>query len=230
MQDRGGYGQFCPVSMASEVLCSRWTTLVVRELLCGSTRFNELRRGVPKMSPALLSKRLKELELAGVITSKRKSSSSIEYRLTEAGEELRPLIVGLGNWAQRWMESRLSLQNLDPSLLMWDMRRKLKTSHLPSRRCTIQFLYPELSTNRKSWWLVVNKEDVDLCNFDPGFDLDLQVRSSLHLMTAIWMGLTTVRREADAGTIEIIGDPNLARAMPDWLGLSPFAPVPRMVQ
>jgi DNA-binding HxlR family transcriptional regulator len=230
MQDRGGYGQFCPVSMASEILCSRWTTLVIRELLCGSTRFNELRRGLPKMSPALLSKRLKELEQAGVISADRKSGNNIEYRLSEAGEELRPLIIGLGNWAQRWMESRLSLKNLDPSLLMWDMRRNISIRHLPTRRCTIQFLYPELLSSQKSWWLVVEKGDVDLCNFDPGFELDLQVRSSLRAMTAIWMGLTTVRREADAGALEIMGDPALAHGMQDWLGLSGFAPVPRRVQ
>ena len=139
MGERDGYGQFCPVSMASEVLCSRWTTLVVREFLCGSTRFNELRRGLPKMSPALLSKRLKELEQSGIIAT-RSVNGITDYQLTSAGEELRPLIIGLGNWAQRWMESRLSLKNLDPSLLMWDMRRNLDTRRLPPRRCTIQFL------------------------------------------------------------------------------------------
>lgn len=230
MQERGGYGQFCPVSMASEILCSRWTTLVVRELLCGSTRFNELRRGVPKMSPALLSKRLKELEQAGVVVTSRKPGGTVEYGLTAAGEELRPLIVGLGNWAQRWMESRLSLKNLDPSLLMWDMRRNLDAGHLPPRRCTIQFLYPELMASQKSWWLVVEKGSADLCNFDPGYDLDLLVRGSLRSMTAIWMGLTTIRRETDAGELDIEGDPAIARSMQDWLGLSHFASVQRMVQ
>lgn len=230
MQERGGYGQFCPVSMASEILCSRWTTLVVRELLCGSTRFNELRRGVPKMSPALLSKRLKELEQAGVVLTLRKPGGAVEYRLSESGEELRPLIVGLGNWAHRWMESRLSLRNLDPSLLMWDMRRGVDTGQLPSRRCTIQFLYPELAAAQKSWWLVVENGKVDLCNFDPGYDLDLQVRSSLRSMTAIWMGLTTLRHATEAGELDIDGDPVLARSMQDWLGLSVFAKIPRRVQ
>lgn len=230
MSDRGGYGQFCPVSMASEILCSRWTTLVIRELLCGSTRFNELRRGVPKMSPALLSKRLKELEQAGVITAERKPNGTVDYRLTEAGEDLKPVITGLGMWAQKWMESRLSLQNLDPSLLMWDIRRKLNVSRLPRRRCTIQFLYPELASGRKAWWLVIDNGDVDLCNFDPGFELDLHVRSSLRCMTSIWMGLTTVHREADTGELQIEGDPALAETMQDWLGLSVFASVPRRVQ
>lgn len=230
MQERGGYGQFCPVSMASEILCSRWTTLVVRELLCGSTRFTDLRRGVPKMSPALLSKRLKELQQAGVIVASRKSNGSVEYRLTEAGEELRPIIMGLGNWAQRWMESRLTLRNLDPSLLMWDMRRSVNTGLLPEKRCTIQFLYLELPQAQKRWWLVAESGTVDLCNFDPGHELDLLVKSSLRAMTAVWMGLTTIKNETESGQIKIEGDQHLARSMQQWLGLSAFAPVPRRVQ
>src|SRR5690606_8505324 len=223
------YGQFCPVSMASEILCSRWTTLVVRELLCGSTRFNDLRRGLPKMSPALLSKRLKELQRAGVIMTLRKPNGSVDYHLTEAGDELRPLIMGLGNWAQRWMESRLSLKNLDPSLLMWDMRRSVNVKLLPERRCTIQFLYPELPASQKCWWLVIEDGTVDLCNFDPGHELDLLVKSTLRSMTAIWMGLTTIRSESDSGQLELEGDPSLAHSMQQWLGLSPFAHQPRRV-
>jgi len=230
MDERGGYGQFCPVSMASEILCSRWTTLVVRELLCGCTRFNDLRRGVPRMSPALLSKRLKELERAQVITVLRKANGSVEYHLSEAGEELRSLIMGLGNWAQRWMESRLLLKNLDPSLLMWDMRRSLNAKLLPERRYTIQFLYPELPGAQKSWWLVVDGGTVDLCNFDPGHQLDLLVTSSLRTMTAIWMGLTTIKKESDCGQLEIDGNPTLASSMQQWLGLSAFAHEPRRVQ
>ncbi|BCH33397.1 HxlR family transcriptional regulator [Mesorhizobium sp. L-8-10] len=217
----GGYGQFCPVSMASEILCSRWTTLVIRELLSGTTRFNDLRRGVPRMSPALLSKRLKELEKAGVI--EKKNGGAAEYRLTAAGEDLRGIIMGLGFWGTRWVESQLSLRNLDPSLLMWDMRRNLNPEPLPPRRCTIQFQYPELSAKQKNWWLVVDGGEVDLCNFDPGFDIDLMVRSSLRSMTAIWMGLAKVRAEVEAGALELDGDPAIARAMQQWLGLSPFA-------
>ncbi len=227
MEERGSYGQFCPVSMASEILCSRWTTLVVRELLCGSTRFNDLRRGLPKMSPALLSKRLKELLAAGVIVASPRANGSLEYRLSEAGEELRPLIMGLGKWAQRWMESRLSLKNLDPSLLMWDMRRSLNVKLMPERRCMIQFLYSELPSSQKSWWLVTEGGTVDLCNFDPGHELDLLVTSSLRSMTAIWMGLTTIKQEAASGQLHIEGDPALARSMQQWLGLSAFADEPR---
>src|SRR5690606_29130819 len=200
----------------SEILCSRWTTLVIREMLCGSRRFNDLRRGVPKMSPALLSKRLKELERAGVIRVERQPNGLAEYRLSEAGEELRPIIMGIGIWAHRWIESRLSLKNLDPSLLMWDMRRNLDLTHLPPRRCTIQFLYPELSATQKSWWLLIDNGNTDVCNFDPGYELDLLVRSSLHSMTAIWMGMTTVRRETENGNLSIEGDPTLAHNMQDW--------------
>jgi hypothetical protein len=138
--------------------------------------------------------------------------------------------MGLGNWAQRWMESRLSLKNLDPSLLMWDMRRSLDLKAMPPRRCTIQFLYPELSAAQKSWWLVVNSGEVDLCNFDPGYELDLLISGSLRAMTAIWMGLSTVKRESDDGNLEVSGDPALAKAMQQWLGLSAFAHEPRKVQ
>ena len=229
MEDRGGYGQFCPVSMASEILCSRWTTLVVRELLCGATRFNELRRGVPRMSPALLSKRLKELERAGVVRTARNDSGIAEYHLTEAGADLRPVILGMGSWAQRWVESQLSLRNLDPSLLMWDMRRNLNPEPLPPRRCTIQFQYPELPHPKQNWWLVVDAGTVDLCGFDPGFEIDLLVTSSLRSMTAIWMGLTVVRKEIEEGRLELDGDPKIAKAMQQWLGLSTFAPEPRKI-
>jgi DNA-binding HxlR family transcriptional regulator len=225
--DKASYGQFCPVAMAAEIVCSRWTALVVRELLCGTTRFNDLRRGVPLMSPSLLSKRLKELEEVGVIaTVPTRQPGVVEYKLTEAGEDLRPVVMALGIWGQRWVEASLSLKNLDPSLLMWDMRRSLDPTPLPRRRCTINFLYPDVSSTKRSWWLVVDVADgakVDLCATNPGFDIDLYVKSSLRSMTAIWMGLTTVAKEIEAGQVELIGEPEVARSMQKWLGLSPFA-------
>jgi DNA-binding HxlR family transcriptional regulator len=225
--DRGSYGQFCPVAMAAEVVCSRWTALVLRELLSGTTRFNDLRRGVPLMSPSLLSKRLKELEEAGVIaTVPTGQPGVVEYKLTEAGEDLRPVVMALGTWGQRWVESSVSLKNLDPSLLMWDMRRSLNPTPLPNRRCTINFLYPDVGSARRSWWLVVDAADrgkVDLCSTNPGFDIDLYVKSTLRSMTAIWMGLTTVAKEVEAGHVELIGDTEVARSMQRWLGLSAFA-------
>lgn len=229
MPETSGYGQFCPVSMAAEILCSRWTVVLLREMLCGSTRFNDLRRGLPRMSPTLLSKRLKELELAGVIRSTPTTAGISEYVLTEAGEDLRAIIIGIGSWGQRWVESRLSLRNLDPTLLMWDMRRNLSTDPLPPRRCTIQFLYPELQPTHRNYWLVVESGDVDLCQTDPGFDIDLLVTSSLKTMTAIWMGLVRLDAEVRAGHVQLEGDPAIRRAMQQWLKLSVFATVERRV-
>lgn len=223
----GSYGQFCPVAMASEIMCSRWTPLVLRELLCGSTRFNDIRRGLPLMSPSLLSKRLKELEQTGVIASVPTGQAGVvEYRLTEAGEELRSVIMSLGVWGQRWVEKSLSLKNLDPSLLMWDMRRSLNPKPLPPRRCTINFLFPELAS-RNCWWLVIENGLIDLCGSDPGFEVDLYVRSDLRSMTAVWMGLSTVEKEIAAGKIELTGDKEIARSMQQWLGLSAFASEPK---
>ncbi len=229
MDNVRGYGQFCPVAMASEILCSRWTLLVVREMLMGTTRFNDLRRGVPRMSPALLSKRLKELERGGVVIAEPGASGVVEYRLSEAGEDLRGVIMGMGVWGQRWIESELSLRNLDPSLLMWDMRRNLNPEPLPRPRCTIQFLYPEVRSPKQNWWLVVEPKIVDLCGVDPGFEVDLLVTSSLRSMTAIWMGVSRVQREIDAGNLALEGDPQVASAMQRWLGLSSFAGEKRRV-
>ncbi len=227
MNERG-YGQFCPVAMASEVLGSRWTILVLRELLCGSQRFNDLRKGMPRISPALLSKRLRELEDLGVVARTTDARSGTPgYRMTEAGEELRPVIMSMGTWGQRWLESQLSLKNLDPSLLMWDMRRNLDPTPLPSRPVTIQFLYPDVTKGQKKWWLLVNKEDkhaaVDLCMLDPGFDVDLYVVSDLRTMTAIWMGIMTVPQAIDEGKLQLSGERALQSSMQAWLGLSPFA-------
>src|SRR5262245_16208314 len=222
--DRGSYGQFCPVAMAAEVVCTRWTALVLRELLCGTTRFNDLRRGVPLMSPSLLSKRLKELEDTGVITTVPTGQPGVvEYKLTPAGEDLRPVVMSLGIWGQRWVESSVSLKNLDPSLLMWDMRRWLDPTPLPKRRCTINFLYPDVQSAKRAWWLVIDGGTVDLCSTNPGFEIDLYVKSPLRSLTAVWMGLTTVQKEIESGQIELIGDQAIAKSMQQWLGLSTFA-------
>jgi DNA-binding HxlR family transcriptional regulator len=224
MQRTDSYGQFCPVAMAAEIVCTRWTALLLRELLAGSTRFNDLHRGVPRMSPALLSKRLKELEAAGIVKrvpSPRDGSS--EYRLTPAGEDLKPVVFGLGIWGQRWVEAQTSLRNLDPSLLMWDMRRNLDPRPMPPRRCVIQILYRGLPASKRSWWLVVERGETDLCSIDPGFDVDLYVATDLRTMTAIWMGLSSVEAEISAGRLELTGDGGVKASMQQWLGLSPFA-------
>jgi DNA-binding HxlR family transcriptional regulator len=223
-----GYKQFCPIAMAAELLCTRWTMVLLRELVAGSTRFNDLRRGVPKMSPTLLSQRLKELEAAGIIERRRlKSEKGIfEYHMTQSGKDLRPVVEAMGFWGQKWVEAKQSLKNLDPSLLMWDMRRNLNPSPLPEGRTVIQFLYRELPVSKRSWWLVVEQDgEVDLCWSDPGFDVDLYVSTDLHTMTAIWMGLTTVAKEREKVTLT--GNADIASKMQIWLGLSPFAAEPK---
>ena len=226
-----GYGQFCPVAMAAEVLCTRWTMVLLRELVAGSTRFNDLRRGVPRMSPSLLSQRLKELEEAGLVERRPipGGRGACDYRLTEAGRDAGAIVEAMGRWGQRWVESSLSLRNLDPSLLMWDMRRNLDPAPLPDRRTVIEFIYPELPSAKRRWWLVVEPDGaVDLCHVDPGFEVDLFVTTDLRTMTAVWMGLTTVAREEER--MELSGPPALVGTIQSWLGLSPFAREPKRVR
>ena len=222
----GSYKQFCPVAMAAEVLCTRWTVVLLRELIAGSTRFNDLRRGVPRMSPALLSQRLKELETAGIVAREASVSEPgvFEYRLTPSGRELGPIVEGFGRWGQRRIKADVSLQHLDVQLLMWDMRRNLNADPMPRRRNVIQFVYAELPATQRHWWLIVDPKDgVDLCLVDPGFDVDLYVSVDLRTMTAIWMGLDTVRAAVSGGRMMLTGDRQIASSMQTWLGLSPFA-------
>ena len=220
------YQQFCPVAMAAEILCTRWTIVVLREMFAGSTRFNELRRGVPRMSPALLSRRLKELEAAGIVAraASRSEPAVFEYHLTESGRELGPLVEAFGIWGHRRIESDLSLQHLDVDLLMWDMRRNLNTTPMPARRSVVEFVYPKLPAAQRHFWLIVDPETgVDLCKIDPGFDVDLYVTTDLRTMTAIWLGLDTVRAAVASQRMILTGSRGLAASMQTWLGLSPFA-------
>jgi DNA-binding HxlR family transcriptional regulator len=228
----GSYNQFCPVAMAAEVLCTRWTVVLLRELVAGSTRFNELRRGVPRMSPALLTKRLRDLEAAGVLERVRAAGEAevFEYRLTPAGRDLQPVIEAMGIWGQRWVESESSLRNLDPNLLMWDMRRNLDITPMPKSRSTIQFIYGDLAEGRRNWWLIVNPgTEVDLCSVDPGFDVDLYISTDLRTMTEIWMGYKSVARAKDDGCLIATGSRQLDAALQSWLGLSPFAKEKKLI-
>src|SRR5215469_10149295 len=218
---QSAYKQFCPIAMASEVLCTRWTIPLLRELIAGSTRFNDLRRGLPKMSPTLLSRRLKELEEAGVIERRtvRSEKGVFEYRMTDAGEDLRAVVEAIGSWGQKWIDKKQSLKNLDPSFLMWDMRRKLRPVPPPERRTVIQFLYPDLPLSRRHYWLVVEPQgEVDLCSVDPGFEVDLYVSTDLRTMTAIWMGLTTLEKER--AKVRFTGTRDAAQSTKVWLGLN----------
>ena len=228
----GSYNQFCPVAMAAEVLCTRWTFIVLRELVVGSTRFNEIRRGVPRMSPALLSKRLKELEAAGIVTRLKipDEPGVFEYRLTEAGKELKPIIEAVGVWGQKWVTTAATLKSLDPDLLMWDIRRNINAEPLPPRRTTIQFIFNDLPKAERNYWLIVEPgRPVDLCTVDPGFDVDLYLSTDLRTMTEIWMGYTTVARAKDDGRLTLTGNRQIEANLTAWLKLSSFAKVEKLV-
>jgi|GEM_PF-152462 len=228
----GSYKQFCPVAMAAETLCTRWTVVLLRELVAGSTRFNDLRRGVPRMSPALLSKRLRDMEVAGIIERRptQNNPEIFEYKLTPAGLDLRPVVESIGSWGQRWVETKPTLNNLDAGLLMWDMRRNLNTQPMPQTRSTIQFIYPELPEAKRKWWLIVEPDStVDLCSVDPGFDVNLYASTDLRTMTEIWLGLKTVSQAKETDSIFMTGDTALENAMQSWLGLSPFAEIEKVV-
>lgn len=222
----GGYNQFCPLAMAAEILCSRWTLLLLRELTLGATRFNELRRGLPRMSPALLSKRLKELEAAGIVmrTAAANDVDAFEYRLAEAGRELRPIIEAAGAWGKRWVTTEATLKNLDAKLLMWDIRRNIDPESLPRCRSTIQFIFNDRSASERNYWLVVEPgKEVDLCIVDPGFDVELYVSTDLRTMTEIWLGYTTIAQAKDSGRLILTGSSQLQGALRLWLKLSVFA-------
>jgi DNA-binding HxlR family transcriptional regulator len=228
----GSYNQFCPVAMAAEILCSRWTLVVLRELVAGSTRFNELRRGVPRMSPALLSKRLKDLEAAGIVARVQIPAEPdvFEYRLTEAGHALRPVIEAVGQWGHKWVTAEAALTNLDVNLLMWDMRRNINPDPMPRCRNTIQFIFRDLQDAKRNWWLIVEPgEDVDLCSVDPGYDVDLYVSTDLRTMTEIWMGYTAIGRATEEGRLVLTGNKRLTADLRSWLKLSLFAEPEKLV-
>ena len=163
-----GYGQFCPIAKAAQILAERWTPLVLRELICGSTRFNDLRRGVPLMSSSLLSQRLKFLEREGVIERwPAAAGHGFEYHLTAAGRELEPMIMLMGEWGARWVRSQLAPEDLDVTLLMWDMRRKVRPEQFPARRVVVAFEFSDVPQSKRRWWLVSEGKKADLCVTDP---------------------------------------------------------------
>jgi DNA-binding HxlR family transcriptional regulator len=226
----GSYNQFCPVAMAAEILCTRWTLIVLRELMAGSTRFNELRRGVPSMSPALLSKRLKDLEAAKIIarTPVTGEPGVFAYTLTPSGKELEPVVMAVGAWGHKWISRETSLGKLDVNLLMWDMRRNIDAKPMPLHRSTIQFIYSDLDEPKKHWWLIAEPgKEIDLCSVDPGFDVDLYLLTDLKTMTEVWMGHIDIATAVAKRKLEITGDRQLESSLKSWFRLSVFARVQR---
>jgi DNA-binding HxlR family transcriptional regulator len=223
-----GYGQFCPVAVACEVFAERWTPLILRELLAGSRRFSDIRRGMPLISRALLTQRLRHLEDVGVIES-RAPGRGREYRLSQAGQEFNDIIEGLGVWGQRWSHGRASAQNLDVQLLMWDMRRRVAVDRLPDRRLVVRFDYRGVPAGRgpATAWLVLDRSEVDVCLTDPGFGVDLVVVADLATFTKIWLGDVSFEQAIRARKVRLEGPRDLARAFPRWLLLGHFAGVAR---
>ncbi len=218
------YGQYCTVARGSEIFGELWTPLVVRELLCGSHRFNDIRRGVPRMSQTLLAKRLRKLEEAGVI-ERRRSAEGWEYHVTAAGEELRPIILGIGHWGARWVGSRLKNSQLDAGFLMWDIRRFARLEEFPKgQRTVIHFRFGDARPRERAWWLVVEKGDADLCRDDPGHELDVVVESTVRALTEIWTGDSDPQKEIAAGHLRVDGGGRGGASLWRWLGRSVFAP------
>jgi len=223
-----GYGQFCPVAVACEVFAERWTPLIVRELFAGSRRFSEIRRGMPLISRALLTQRLRHLEDVGVIES-RPVGRGREYRLSQAGAEVHWIIEGLGAWGQRWVHGRASAENLDASLLLWNLRRRLAVDQLPDRRVVVRFDFRGVPAGRgpTTAWLVVTRKDVDVCLKDPGHGVDLVVAADLGTFTRVWLGDVSFDQAVRSRRISLEGPRELVRAFPGWLLLSHYAGVAR---
>ena len=217
------YGQFCPVAKASEILGERWTFLVIRELISGSQNFNQIRRGVPLMSPSLLSSRLRAMEDAKII-ERVKDKNGVHYNLTEAGSELQPIIMGLGLWGQRWAPSQYTDSDLpDPCLLMWDVHRRIDTTSFPSQRTVLYFEFSGCPSNVSRWWLIVLDRNVDICMKDPGHEVDLYLYADMGTMARIWMGDISPLAAQREKHLKVICSAPLKRTLSKWLGLSVFA-------
>jgi DNA-binding HxlR family transcriptional regulator len=219
------YHQFCPVAKAMELLDERWTLLIIRELVTGSQRFNDLRRGLPRISPTLLSKRLQQLVRAGIL-DRRPGGNEVQYVLTPAGQELRSVVEALGVWGIRWI-GQIGDEDLDPKLLMWDMHRNIDHSVIPDGRTVVQFRFSDVPPKVRSWWLVITSDEADVCDVDPGYPVAVTVTASLRHMIEVWRGDVGWSEALRFNAVEVHGPEALRRALPGWFTLLPFALVPR---
>jgi DNA-binding HxlR family transcriptional regulator len=220
------YGQFCPLALAAEIVGERWTPLVLRELALGAERFNEIHRGVPRMSPALLVKRLRSLEAAGIL-HRAADGGNIVYRLTEAGAELTPVIEGLAAWGKGWLPASLSDAHADPDLVMWDIYRSINVASLPARQTVIRFDFADQPAAKRHRWIMGSAAGAELCITDPGHEVDLFVTTDSRTLVRIWHGDLLLRRAIEEGRLLLDGPGPLRRAFPKWMSVSPLAQVPR---
>lgn len=216
-----GYGQFCPIAKASEILGERWMAIVLRELMYGSRRFNDIARGVPLMSRGLLSQRLQQLVEAGVAHR----TAEGDYVLTPAGEALRPIIEAMGLWALHWGQATLSERDLDDRWLMWAMRRYLRVpAAYRDKRVVLRFdflgLPPAARVARRSWWVLVEHVEPEVCIKDPGYETALTLTADLRAFLEVLLGQRPYARALHDGSIRLQGDPALVRSLPEWLPLN----------
>ena len=222
-----GYGQFCPVAKAAELLGERWMLLILRELLLGSHRYSDFQRGLSRISPSLLAKRLKQLEQAGIVVRKSRSGGKgSDYYLTPVGKELEPLIGQLATWGMRWARGQLRDDELDVEFLMWDIQRRLVLDQLPDGDTIICFIFDDLE-RYSSWWLVVRDGKVDLCTENPGLDVNLYISSTMRDLVEVWEGDVPIRTALRKQRLRTQGDRQVAKTLPHWLGINPYAEVPR---
>lgn len=217
-----GYGQFCPMALAAEIVGERWTPLVLRELFLGARRFNDIHRGVPRISPSLLSQRLKTLEKAGVVARQADG-----YTLTEAGAELAPVVEGLAVWGKTWLPATLSRIQADPDLIMWDMHRRLDLSRMPAKRTVIRFDFTDQPKAKRHRWILADRSAAELCITDPGSPVDLFVVTDSRTIVWVWYGDIPLKQAIDDGSILLDGPPRLCAVFPSWLMLNLMAPIPR---
>lgn len=221
-----GYGQYCPIAVAAEVMAERWTPLVLRGLFCGAERFNEIQDSVPRMSSALLSRRLKQLEHANIVERRPDvSGRGATYHLTEAGEEIFPVLDIMGWWAQKWLRREITRdENLDPDVLMWELRQNFRNgSERIERRRVACFQLDGVPVAKRFYWLVFEPDDVDVCWQDPGHPVDIWISASLKTLVEIWLGHVTMDRALDGGRLKLDGPRGEIAAFRRWFCLSHFS-------
>lgn len=221
------YGQFCPVALGAEIFAERWTPLILRELLMGGRRFSDIQRGVPRMSRNLLTRRLLSLRKSGIIEQfPSDGGHGHEYRLTAAGRELGAVIDALGTWGYRWASKDLTDKDLDPDFLMWSLRRMVRIDALPEERVVLLF---RLGPHRdRVYWLVLQRPEVDLCLFDPGYDVSLEIEAAVDALARVCLGHVALLQAMRDGVVEVHGAPHHRNALPNWLGVTRFAALARM--